>query len=503
MLLYCKKTGSYEQARLAIEQVLDNAKSLDDKMTAYIHQLYCEEKETSDYARIAVDGSKILNMYGCGIPSTLTKVTMMKEEAKFKLGLKNGSYAKLLKLKMNEGQGLFQLITSVNRSAMFSGNNNLSKVLCWKAIEMATKEGMDRYFPPIVSALAVNQAKAGKLKAALEVGNVALALRERILYDLENRAMIQFIISTCVSCLMQPFRNSLDPMLEAHKDFKLVGNSEMTLASMLAYYYCYFAAGLELGPIIESKLVLSEGHARSLNKSGFLIVYQILRQFALNLRMRNESPTEFRGPAFCEEDELDAMNEKARKMALRDSSSYRLQLAVIFNNEQVMETLLEILKDYPMADIEPSRLHNRLCFTGLAAFKLGSKGNKSFVNLGDQCLSYYEKQKEQGSVNAKPVYLFMMALKRPSGQAFSMAIDACAEANFVHLEAMAREQYALFLYKENNISAGNEYMAASFWLYRDWRADFKALTMSEEYEFLKVSRSTDVVLSYIALSTSC
>ena len=88
MLLYCKKTGSYEQARLAIEQVLDNAKSLDDKMTAYIHQLYCEEKETSDYARIAVDGSKILNMYGCGIPSTLTKVTMMKEEAKFKLALK-------------------------------------------------------------------------------------------------------------------------------------------------------------------------------------------------------------------------------------------------------------------------------------------------------------------------------------------------------------------------------------------------------------------------------
>ena len=83
---------------------------------------------------------------------------------------------------------------------------------------MATKEGMDRYFPPIVSALAVNQAKAGKLKAALEVGNVALALRERILYDLENRAMIQFIISTCVSCLIQPFRNSLDPMLEAHKE---------------------------------------------------------------------------------------------------------------------------------------------------------------------------------------------------------------------------------------------------------------------------------------------
>ena len=471
-------------------------------MIAYINQLHCEEKETSDYARIAVDGSKILNMYGYDIPSTITKVTMMKEEGKFKLALKNGSYAKLLKLKMNEGQGLFQLIIAVNRSAMFSGNKNLSKLICWKAIELAIKEGMDRYFPPLVSALAISLANAGKMKTALEVGNVALALRERILYDLENRAYIQFIISACVTCVMQPFRNSLDPMLEAHKDFKLAGNTEMTLGSMMAYYYCYFAAGVELGPIIESKLVLSEGQARSLNKSGFLIVYQILRQFALNLRTRNDSPTEFRGPAFCEKDELDGMNEKARKMALRDSSSYRLQLAVIFNNEQVMATLLEILKDYPMADISPSRLHTRLCFTGLAAFKLSSKGNKSFVNLGEQCLSYFEKQKEQGSVNAKPVYLFMMALKQPSEKAFSMAIDACAEANFVHLEAMAREQYALFLYKENNINAGNEYMAGSFWLYRDWRADFKALTMSEEYEFLKVSKL--LMLCYqSALTTLC
>ena len=486
--------GSYGESRSSIDQVLKYAETLDNKILAHVHQLSCTEKETSDHAQVAVDGCKILNLYGLGIPDTLTKVYIIKEEAKSKMALKYGSYSKLTKLKMNEDRGIFWIISEVNRYAMFSGNKNLQKVLCWKAIQIAIKHGVDAHFPSILASLSMSMVSSGKFKSAQEVGNVALALRDEIRHDIDNRAMIQFYVSGHVSCLLQPFRSSLGPMLEAHKDFKLVGNTELRVASMMVHFYIYFAAGQELGPLIESRLVLSEGEARRVDRPTFLIQFQIARQFALNLRTRNDSPSELCGPAFCEGEELCAMNDKARKMALRDSSSYRLQLAFIFNNESAMISLLEILKDYPLYDVVPSRLHNRLCFTGLAAFTLDNEGNESFMKLGLQCLRYFKKLKEQGSVNAKPVYLFMKALKRSNRQAFSSAIDACAEATFIHLEAMAREQFALFLYKENDTKAGNDYLTSAFWLYRDWRADFKALRMSEEYEFLKV-RHYDVIVA--------
>jgi len=56
------------------------------------------------------------------------------------------------------------------------------------------------------------------------------------------------------------------------------------------------------------------------------------------------------------------------------------------------------------------------------------------------------------------------------------------------LEAMAKERYAGFLFKENDVALGNEYLTSSYWRYRDWGADFKALCLSQKYEFLKRSK---------------
>ena len=47
----------------------------------------------------------------------------------------------------------------------------------------------------------------------------------------------------------------IDPLLQALKDQKLVGGDKLgILASIMSYFECYFAAGLELGPLLESKI---------------------------------------------------------------------------------------------------------------------------------------------------------------------------------------------------------------------------------------------------------
>ena len=110
-----------------------------------------------------------------------------------------------------------------------------------------------------------------------------------------------------------------------------------------------------------------------------------------------------------------------------------------------------------------------------------------FVYCFDQCLSYFGDLAKHGSVDAKAVYLFMLALKSPSREAFTKAIDACSEASVTHLEAMARERYAILLDQESQTELANEYITSCYWLYQDWGAHAKALQLSRQYPFLEVS----------------
>ena len=71
---------------------------------------------------------------------------------------------------------------------------------------------------------------------------------------------------------------------------------------MLHYFHALFAGGLELGPLLESKLRVVEEYYQ--DRTTFLMTFQMLRYFALNLRKRTEKPTKFEGEAFDEEENL-------------------------------------------------------------------------------------------------------------------------------------------------------------------------------------------------------
>jgi len=267
----------------------------------------------------------------------------------------------------------------------------------------------------------------------------------------------------------------------------------------MIYFELFYAAGLELCPLLESKLLLVEELCHTIGRSGFLVAFQIQRQFALNMRTRTEDPTEFEGAAFKEAESLNTMNSNFRKMTIRDSSSLRLQLAFVFWNEDVMCQMLERLRDYPLSDRLFSRLHNRLCFFGLSAFAMcHKKGYESFFKLGQNCLGYFENLKKHGSVNAKPVYLLMLAMKAPKRKTFTKAINACAEARMINLEAIAKERFAMLLMKENDVALANDYLTSSYWLYRDWGAHAKALELLQTYDFLKRAKKNNAQSSTLS-----
>ena len=114
-------------------------------------------------------------------------------------------------------------------------------------------------------------------------------------------------------------------------------------------------------------------------------------------------------------------------------------------------------------------------------------------------MSHFAFLAKLGSVNSKPVHLFMLAMKSPSRKSFEKAIDACIESNMIHLEAMAKERYSVFLNGEKDTALANDYITSSFWLYQDWGAYSKALQLKQQNSFL--AHSTRKKAESLALST--
>eukprot|EP00984_Skeletonema_dohrnii_P022876 scaffold11978_cov146-Skeletonema_dohrnii-CCMP3373.AAC.1 len=111
-------SGAYDAARVAIDEVVQNAKTPDEKLIAYTHRVKCLMSETSEYGRGAEEGLILLSKYGFDIPLSPTKTVMAKGEMKYKLALRNRSISCLTTLPIQD-DSLLALCQQINRCAIF------------------------------------------------------------------------------------------------------------------------------------------------------------------------------------------------------------------------------------------------------------------------------------------------------------------------------------------------------------------------------------------------
>ena len=110
-------TGAYDAARAAIDEVIEHAKTPDEKLIAYTHRIMCLTSETSDFGKAAEIGMEILSKYGFDISLSPTKAVMAKEEMKYKLALRNRSISCLTTLPIKDDP-LLALCQQLNYCAL-------------------------------------------------------------------------------------------------------------------------------------------------------------------------------------------------------------------------------------------------------------------------------------------------------------------------------------------------------------------------------------------------
>jgi hypothetical protein len=486
-----------------VKQVLSHARTLDDKLIAYRHQIALSHAESREYAKTLKEGIGVLEIYGFDFPSDPSAAESLKEEMKVKVALHNRPYSCLLDQPLVENP-LMELFKDVTQFALLSGNDRLLKIIAWKAIRLGLSKGIDHHFHTILVCLGNTLAKEKEIKVAFEICNTAVLMSEHYREDRGNYAYTQLIAYQGVLFQLQSFRSGVDTLLQCYKDLKLDGQIDPALGSALGHFFAIFATGIPIGPLVESKLILIEEFAVKTGNTSFASIFQMQRQFLLNLWKTSENPTDLKGCAFNEEKTLLLLDQtsKVYSMTLRDTSTFRLMLAFIFLDENCMAKMLDILRGYPMSDMAVPRLHLRLAFMGLSAYALLGTKNKSFEDVAKSCLAHFKELSKLGSVNATPIYRFMQALKSPSIKSFELAISSCAEAQFPHLEAMAKEHYGMYLMQSDiNFSIGQDYIVSSYWLYFNWGAHAKASIMRKKHECIKIS-SKDQANSRIGKSIS-
>lgn len=483
--------GQFEMSFSHIQDILENAVSLEDKFTAYLYRMKTlAEGENRDYAIGVVEGLKICDVYGIKFPDSPKKSDLMKESMQLKAALRGRPLTVLANLPMAEDSSMFLLLKELIVYANFSGNHDLVCLISDRSISLALQRGLSKDLMTILTIRAGFLARdTSKLKAA----NKFAAAAEQVLepFREENKVLCaetNFRLTVTVFALLRPFRECVDGVLDAYRPLLHAGNSGTGLGSALAYLYMYLIAGLPLNsPLFEPKLIIFGEAARVLHRSTFEVCFNSQRQMVINLTKKKRNWTELKGDAFDEDAFLKTVDGNARSMGLRDTSMLRLVLAFIFWDEECMITMLENLSKFAKSDLSVARTCLRLCFIGLAGFEMGRKNkNKSQLELANVCLGYFKSLSKHGSPNAIPIYHFLKAMASPSRAAYDEAILQCKEARFYHLAAMASERCGVFLGAENhNDDASKQYIVAAYWLYHDWGALSKTNNLLEQYSFLK------------------
>jgi len=526
--------GHEEQAAQAVEVVFKNARSLPEKLRA--QYVYVESKVAGQSYGASVDsGLEILGLYDVEIPTEPTERQLNREKFQLKVALRGRSLLCLSKFPIATEEAVIaqmKIAQITLRHASFDKRSVLASMVGIRMLRVALKNRViTKDLPFLVLSLGAPLRQREKYEGAATYANAGMSLMERFPEEKGGEFLkAKIALYGQLICLRMSFRDAIETFLELNKELLAIGASDQAMAAGMLSMFSFLNASLPLGTLFEPKLILFQEMATNLGKKMFVVIFGFIRQFLYNLQggsKASSTPTVLDGVAFNEEEVLAKFEGPPKKMNIRDVGTIRLQLAVIFDDEAVMDEMLDRLDSYPVHDIPIARQHIRMTYVGFASLILGNKTDKH-KKWADTCMDFFEKLSRFGSPNAQPVHLCLKALKTPSIASFDEAIQTVESFGLLNLTALMNERCGLWLMENadkrpegtmsNGIDDGSElvnercglwpavsadkrrgktgvhnvdnsiyqnYLKNAVWYYHDWGATGKVAHMQSRFQFLQ------------------
>ena len=491
------RLGKFEEAERGVKEVLDNARSLEDKFQAQQVMIRCEVSSNHrDYSKGADLLKDILLDYDIKFPKKLLPGQQFLETKKFKarLGDDLESLMDLPRLDDdNESDRKYHHIIALlsmlaTCAYMVPEKRSLAFFACTRALNTSIKHGVCSATALCLSGWSMNLADEGHYKEACEFGNFAMKFVDTFPVELGSpHVSVHTGVTASVFSYCLPFNNLLDPFLESNRMGLQCGDTEKASMALFGYSFSYLCVGLSLGPL-DKDLIEFSREARQFGMAGTIqVLFFVLRQMIQNLKEVKPDPTLFDGDIFCQEKELKKFSGPGLKMTERDVNTFRLVLACIYRKWEVAADLIDALEPFLETDKFVVRMHLRHTYMGIACIILGDKATKRkahYRQLGKKIIRIAKDLLKNGSQNALPLVQLFEAYESKSKKKFDEAIRSSARLGLLQYQALLYEQQGLNFLDQKDEGWAEYYLSQACNIYTDWGATGKVEQLKQEYDHL-------------------
>ncbi|MEA5603131.1 AAA family ATPase [Nostoc sp. UHCC 0252] len=484
--------SQFEQTDRLIASILQNARNLLDKVTAYETKILAEiaQNQMPDAICTALD---VLKQLGIQLPKQPTKIDVLLGLTKTKLILGTKKTAQLIDLpKMNNPQALAAMrILSSATSATFFCAPQLMPLFVFERINLSV-----RYGNTALSAVAyawyglILCAVVMDVEAGYQFGQLTLQVLERF-NATDSKAQALFINCTAISHWREPLRDTIPPLLEAYQTGLETGDLEYATWAAFMYSYSQYWAGKhlsEMEPIIRSLMVA----IAPLNQKKGLIYLQLIHQLVLNLLGNIKNPSILSGESY----------QAAKVIPGQQASKDNLGLFMSYVNQQYLHYLFE---EYAQA-VEKAKVAKLYLDGGVSTvFTVLYYFYESLAQLAvypqvpsserQQILKQVkgnQKKLKKWAFHAPSNYQHKFLLveaeqyrilkKYPEAIAlYDRAIALAKENQYLNEEALANELAAKFYLDWGKEKIAQVYMAEAYYCYTRWGAKAKVVDLETRY----------------------
>jgi len=498
--------GNHEASKQAGDVVVANAKCIGDTFqvqTVLIKSLGAQRR----YDDIVKVAHGALSSFGVKLPRHPNIFHVQLEAFRMKRGYETLGFEGVINLPTMIDPAATRQTKLLYLLSFFSGmygRKNTMAVAALRAIHMSYAKGKNGIMASSFGSYGMFLGMSGKTDEAYKYCDIAIKLFSHF-GERHLHAQLLSGLHVAVMPLKRPFHESLEPNMELYRVGIECGDLEYGMIGALWYSVCYLLVGLPLAPLASDlRGFVDQVKSYQLPKT-LQQTFQIQYQMVLNLQGKaRDDPTVLTGDAMDEHEAVDAFEGRSLWSVQRDIYTARIQLAYIFGDLEVGEEMTTELKAYP-TDLVVARKYLRDSFSALVAFALArSKGGKKYRAQGQKLLKDFRRQAKQGSVNAFPVYVFLLAEdgsidnKDPESVKilYDDAIRTCTRSGLLHLAALASERAAGYFMEMDDESMASVYLSHARDLYYDWGASGKVMQMMEQYgKLLTVTKGTQQSVS--------
>jgi predicted ATPase len=484
--------GHQEKAQGAIDQVLEKAKTQEDKFRAQACMLEItangKARDFKSGVRMCVE---ILKTYGVNLPMNPNKLQVGMEKRKLQKAFPNGRLQDLVHMSTMKDKRAICISLFLGKLAFFSAmamEPNFTKLVALRSFSISATHGINTYTALAMASYGFAFRKESDHGVAFTYGELAYELLKRVTSKPgPNYARILCMVQCSTIPLRRPFPDLLEPFMDVYKIGIKTGDVEFAFTGAMCYGYIYIMVGLPLAPL-EADMEAYGQESRQFGVTPSVQVqFPIFLQTILNLRHEPQNPTELSGSAMNESDILDQVEGNGCSMTLRDILIFRLMLSFVFRDVDSGLTVVEELSKYPVFNPNLARSYMRQIFTGLVAFMLYRKtGVRKYLKLGQSALDFFQEAVKNSSINAYPMLSLLQAEKTPSKEGYDNAIRVCARSGLPNFAGMANESAARYFLdtsadKGGDEEDGNYYMSRAISLYNDWGASAKVALLKQDF----------------------